>query len=107
MDQEARRHRRAAGHHRTGYFAHWSPDRSRILFDLPDDADHEQIGVIGADGRGFSHLTRMPGNPQAQRKHDASQSPTTTAATLRVAATRAASNRHGAGGVPPGEGSAQ
>lgn len=43
------------------YFPDWSRDRSRLLFDFPDDAGDEQIGVIGADGRGFKQLTQMPG----------------------------------------------
>jgi hypothetical protein len=47
------------------YFADWSPDRSRLLFDFPDDAGDEQIAAIGAGGRGFQQLTQMPGISEA------------------------------------------
>jgi len=43
------------------YFPAWSPDRSHLLFDFPDDQGDEQIGRIDADGSGFQQLTDLPG----------------------------------------------
>ncbi|MBA2464153.1 MAG: PD40 domain-containing protein [Nocardioidaceae bacterium] len=43
------------------YFPAWSPDRSHLLFDFPDDSGDEQIGRIDADGSDFRQLTDLPG----------------------------------------------
>lgn len=47
------------------YFPAWSPDRSHLLFDFPDDDGDEQIGRINADGSGFRQLTDVPGISEA------------------------------------------
>ena len=43
------------------YFPSWSPDRSHLLFDFPDENGDQQIGRINADGTGFQQLTDLPG----------------------------------------------
>jgi dipeptidyl aminopeptidase/acylaminoacyl peptidase len=46
------------------YFPAWSPDRSHLLFDFPDDQGDEQIARINRDGSGFKQLTDLPGGSE-------------------------------------------
>jgi Tol biopolymer transport system component len=47
------------------YFPAWSPDRTHLLFDFPDEDGNEQIGRINADSSGFRQLTDLPGISEA------------------------------------------
>lgn len=42
-------------------FPSWSPDRSRLLFDFPDDEGNLQIASVRRDGTGLRALTDLPG----------------------------------------------
>jgi len=42
-------------------FPAWSPDRSHLLFDFPDDQGNQHIARIDADGSHFRQLTAFPG----------------------------------------------
>ncbi len=53
------RERRLTDHQ--AYFPAWSPDRSRIVFDFPDENGDEQIATVRPDGSGFRQLTDLPG----------------------------------------------
>ena len=47
------------------YFPAWSPDRSHLLFDFPDENGDEQIGRVDADGSDLRQLTDLPGVSEA------------------------------------------
>jgi len=47
------------------YFPSWSPDRSHLLFDFPDENGGEQVGRVNADGTDFRQLTDLPGVSEA------------------------------------------
>lgn len=53
--------------HGPAFFPDWSPDRTRMVFDLPDEKGNEQIGIVRAGGSGFRKLTHLAGISEAAR----------------------------------------
>ena len=53
--------------HGPAFFPDWSPDRTHLVFDFPDDEGNEQIGIVRADGTGFRQLTDLPGISEVPR----------------------------------------